>query len=151
MDQQPHQPAYQVVQPNDDYKQSVIEKKYLKTATFTLAEVEKHQATLAKVKKELEGQITVDKAMMQNVIDYHAAVGALSDEDLAGAAIYYEAKRRITENTSSLETVSKQIADYETEVPQIMKAVGFQPAVDPTITSDKPSDDVQTSTGTQGE
>jgi hypothetical protein len=131
MDQQ--EPLYRVVQPNDDYKQSVIEKTYQKTATFTLKDVESHQANLAKAKTELEAQIKVDGAMMQNVIDFHPVVGTLSDEDRAGAAVYYEAKRRVTENTASLDTISKQIADYETEVPKIMEAVGLPPAVDPTI------------------
>src|SRR5437868_7072320 len=71
--------SYKVIEPNDDYKQARIEKSGI-TATFTMQEVEEHQAKLATFKKEREAEITVERAKMENIAHFHPIVLELTGE-----------------------------------------------------------------------
>lgn len=123
---------YKVLEPQQDYKETVIEKSGIK-ATFTLAQVEAHQRDLEKLRSELEAQIKVDDATMQNVAHFHPTVAEMSDEDLVSAAIYQHSKKMVLDCTTKLDEVNKQIEDYKNETNKIMTELGFEAAVEPVV------------------
>src|SRR4051812_11395501 len=114
---------YQVSEPNDDYKQAKILKTGI-TATFSLAEVEEHEATLRTFKKEREAEIMVEKAKMENIRGYHPVVDTLTGVELTAIALFKESKTIVEKTEEKLKDVDAAIEEYATEKADIMTALG---------------------------
>lgn len=122
--------SYRVVEPNDDYRQSKLEKSGI-TATFTFAEVEEHEATLATFKKEREAEVAVEKAKMENIRHFHPIVDTLNGQQLTAAALFKESKTIVDKNTAKLKEIEEALAEYAEEKGFIMKQLGFVPTIIP--------------------
>jgi hypothetical protein len=127
-EQEPQAPAfsYRLSQPNEDYKEAVIEKSGI-TVKFTLLEVEQHEATLAKLAKETEAQIELEKAKMANIEHFHPEVLQMSGELLTAAALYKESKTYVEKAEPKLTEIHQAMQEYAAEKDTIMKTLGFVP------------------------
>lgn len=129
-EQSQEQYQYKVLEPNDDYKQAMIEKSGI-TAKFTIAQVEDAIRYNATNKKELEAQINVDSAAMTNIEGFHPFVKELGEQDLSTAALYHEYKQKVAACKAKLAQIDAQIDSDNGEISKIMSTFGFQPAIDP--------------------
>jgi hypothetical protein len=118
--------SYKVVEPNEDYKQAVIEKGGI-TATFTLTEVEGMQARNKKAKAELEGNIQIRKAEMTNIEQHYPEVKDMSGVLLTAAYLYKEAQAYLNEAEPKVKQIDDAIAQNDAMVADAMKTLGFVP------------------------
>lgn len=121
---------YKILKPNEVYKEATIEKSGI-TATFTIADIERHEEYLNKCKKELEGQITLESAKMANIEENHPFVKDMSDQDLATAGLYFSSKSLKRQSEEKLAEISTAITEYAAEKEEIMKLPELIHAVDP--------------------
>ena len=119
---QDNQFSYRLLQPNDDYRQAVIEKGGI-TAEFTLAEVEAMQERNKTSKKEIEAQIMLEKAKMTNIEAHHPFVKDLDGVRLTAAALYKEAKTYVEKAEPML--VSLNSGSYVAKQPFTDNAARF--------------------------
>jgi len=118
--------SYKVVEPNDDYKQAVIEKGGI-TATFTLAEVEAMQDRNKKTKVELESNIAIRKAEITNIEQHYPEVKDMSGVLLTAAYLYKEAQAYLKDAEPKLIQADAAIVENDKMVADAMKTLGFVP------------------------
>lgn len=116
---------YRISKKAKDYKDATIEKKYEHTITFTLADIEAHEAKLEKLLKEIEGLLELETAKVQNIETNHKWVKSMKPEDLVAAWLYYESMKRIEEVLPKRKEVRAQLKEYKQEKKDIIKALGF--------------------------
>lgn len=116
---------YRLLQPNDDYKLAKLEKTGI-TAEFTLLEVEGMQARNEKAKREVEGQMKIDRATMVNVEGHYEFVKTLSDRELVAAALYQESKASVAECEKKLVQIESAIKENDEMIEQVMSVLGLQ-------------------------
>jgi len=116
---------YQIKKKAKNYKDATIEKKYEHTITFSIAEIEAHEARLEKVLKEVEGLAEIEGAKVKNLEANHKWVKALAPQDLLAAWMYYESLNRISEILPKRSEIKKQLKEYKKEKAEIVKELGF--------------------------
>jgi uncharacterized protein (UPF0335 family) len=125
---------YRLLEPNDDYKQAVIEKAGI-TATFTIAEVEAMQERNRKALRETEGNLEIRRAEMVNIEHFHPEVKDMSNETLAAAYLYKEAKDFEVKAVPAIASLQAAIEENDAMIATVMQTLGFEKAVDPIISS----------------
>ena len=138
MEQDLSQYQYQVLVPNDDYKQALIEKKNI-TASFTLADVEQNVKTLEKIVRECTAQIEVDEATCANIMHFNTGIAELSDEFMNAVSMYYTAKQKIQPTKDRLAKAQEIMTSEQAEFDHIKAQFGF---TDPEPVKE-PADEVQ--------
>jgi hypothetical protein len=88
---------YRISKKAKNYKDATIEKKYEHTLTFSIADIEAHEAKLEKLLKEIEGLMELEGAKVKNIEQHHKWVKSMKPEDLLTAWLYYESLKRIQE------------------------------------------------------
>lgn len=116
---------YRISKKAKNYKDAVIEKKYEHTITFTLADIEAHEAKLEKLLKEIEGLLELEGAKVKNIETNHKWVKSMRTEDLVAAWLYYESMKRIEEVLPKRKEVKAQMKEYKREKKEIIAALGF--------------------------
>lgn len=139
MDQEQTPFQYKLLEPAQDYKDSVIEKSGIK-ATFTLREIEANRDALTRTKTELEAQIKVQDATTSNIESFHPFVKDMSLEDTHAAGMFYEARAYRDKCQEKLDSINKILTDEGAEADLIMTTLGLvkaelppveEPAVEP--------------------
>ncbi len=100
---------YKILNQAEDVKESLIEKSGI-TSEFTLSDLERHEAKLAKNIKELEGTLMVEDAKCKNIESFHPFVLEMSEQDRVTVhtyqqsfAVVFVAKQKIEEIKTALE------------------------------------------------
>jgi hypothetical protein len=107
-----------------NFKKSIIERVNL-TNEFTIEGIENHKTELEKASRELNGQIRVSKAVVENVERNHPLVASLTDEQLAAAHYLSETKEILAKSQAKLREVSKTQKKYEQVLSVIYRKFGF--------------------------
>ena len=115
---------YRLLQPNDDPTLAVIEKSGM-TAEFTLAEVQAMQEHNRKAEREIEGQLTVDRATLVNVERHHPQVKKMSPLLLTAAAIYKETQTSIAKSEPKLAQVKEAIKQNDEMIAHVSKELNL--------------------------
>jgi hypothetical protein len=131
---------YRLLEPNEDYKQAKIEKGGI-TATFTLAEVEAMQERNRTALKEVEGNLEIRRAEIENIKHFHPDIAELPGEKLTAAWIYREALAYVAEAEPKRASITEAIAENDGMVADVMQTLGFEKAVDPIISDNANSHD----------
>lgn len=113
---------YAIMEAADTVKDSKIEKLGV-VVTFTMREVEAHEAMLRKLQKELQAKLDFEQAKMFNVERNHSFVKDMSPQDLFTAHMYQDARANSTAARDKLTEVEKQLSDYENEKIEIVKQI----------------------------
>lgn len=108
----------------DDFKESLIERKNL-TNTFTIAAIEKHLASLDKMKTEGEGTTKLAQATVDNVLRNNAFIKDMSEKDLHAAHMYWENLMIVKEIKPQLENVLEEIKKHNEYLDVIYEKFGF--------------------------
>ena len=116
---------YRISKKAKNYKDATIEKKYEHTLTFSIADIEAHEAKLEKLLKEIEGLMELEGAKVKNIEQHHKWVKSMKPEDLLTAWLYYESLKRIQEVMPKRSEVKKQMKEYKKEKADIIKAFDF--------------------------
>ena len=96
----------------EDVKASVIERHNIVTE-FTVADVEDHKKDLQKMQTELNAQIKVCQATLDNIDRNHAFIADLSEEQMHHVWMYQENVSLKENSASKLEQVNEQIEAYQ--------------------------------------
>jgi hypothetical protein len=132
-----HQYSYRLLQPNDDYKQAVIEKAGI-TADFTLLEVEQMQERNKKGLLEAESQLTIEKAKLTNIERHHPQVKKMSGVLLTAAALYKETQMMVASLEPKIKLIQQAIDENDAMVADVMKQLkDLKPDVKKTVKNRK--------------
>lgn len=104
--------------------EAVIEKSGLKH-TFSLKDVKMDLEKIEKFRKEKLAQIDVETAKIKNVLEHHPKLGDLSDVEIGGAFILFEAKHMI----EAIENKFKELNDLEEEYKNDIKSIESQTGI----------------------
>ncbi len=115
---------FSIAKKHKDFKKSVILRGNL-TNEFTLEDVESHQAQIVKMERELNAQIKLTTAVVENVERNHEFVAAMSDEQLNVAAYLAENRNLLSEAKKKLKEVEKTKKNYEAVTAAIYEKFGF--------------------------
>ncbi len=115
---------FSIAKKHKDFKKAVILRGNL-TNEFTLEDVESHQAQIVKMERELNAQIKLTTAVVENVERNHEFVAAMSDEQLNVAAYLAENRNLLSEAKKKLKEVEKTKKNYEAVVAAIYEKFGF--------------------------
>lgn len=91
------------------------------TNEFTLGDVLAHQKDLARMKGELEAQVSLTKATCENIERNHEWVKDMDDEKLHHAWMYFENKDLLKKSDEKLTQVKEQVATYQELVELLAK------------------------------
>ena len=108
----------------ENFKKSTIVRKNVETS-FTLELIEEHQADLNKMKKELESQVSLCGATIENIERNHEWIKELDEEKLHHAWMYQENATVVKDAKAKLEQVEEQLAQYKDLLDTIYKKFGF--------------------------
>lgn len=115
---------YQVVEPNDNPLEAVIEKTG-GSHTFTLIDVQNNLVMAKQKMKELTSMIGVAKAKMENVKGTHPHIAEMSLEDLAAAFIYREAMGTVNEAEKQLKIWEDAFNEDSAQLDEALKQTGL--------------------------
>ncbi len=115
---------FSIAKKHKDFKKAVILRGNL-TNEFTLEDVESHQAQIVKMERELNAQIKLTTAVVENVERNHEFVAAMSDEQLNVAAYLAENRNLLSEAKKKLKEVEKTKKNYEAVTAAIYEKFGF--------------------------
>ncbi len=115
---------FSIAKKHKDFKKAVILRGNL-TNEFTLEDVETHQAQIVKLERELNAQIKLTTAVVENVERNHEFVAAMSDEQLNVAAYLAENRNLLKEAKKKLKEVEKTKKNYEAVTAAIYEKFGF--------------------------
>lgn len=124
-ERKPQEYDYSVITPDTDPKKSVICKKGPYEVEFTLEEIEKNQNELSKMKREAQGKLEVESAVMQNVAHFYPAVLELSEEVLHAAWMYSKAKTSVAKAEGVIKSCEDELSRILEEKEYIMEKLGF--------------------------
>ena len=108
----------------EDFKESKIERSGI-TTEFTPKLVEEHKRELEKVEREVEGQIKVCKATMDNIERNYDFVKELTEEQRHHVWMYYENETVHKEAETKLPEIKKQLEQYKELLDTIYTKFGF--------------------------
>lgn len=117
---------YKVSEPAEDYRDSVIEKSGFSTVKFTFRDIQKKQDEWSTEKRQLEGQLTVEKAKADNVIHHNPWISELSEKKQFTIWLYYEAMKTCVELQKQIDARIAALDEYQTEKEHIMDKLGFE-------------------------
>ncbi len=112
-----------------DFKKSVILRSNL-TNEFTLEEVEADEKKLDQMEREMNGQIRVSKAALDNIGRNHPAVVKMSDETLAKASYVYETKQVLQAAERKLKEIKNAKKKYRDVKSVVYTKFGFKDEAD---------------------
>ncbi|MFA6095647.1 MAG: hypothetical protein WC767_02280 [Candidatus Paceibacterota bacterium] len=116
--------TYKVVLEKKDPLDTIIERSGIK-AHLTIREVRDALASNLKLKKECEGQITLDKAKIENVQRNHPAIKDLKPVEVAAVLIYADSVESITKCERKLEEIEEANTLLERTEKEIAEQVGI--------------------------
>lgn len=90
---------------------------------FSMSEVEAHEKKLGKVLVELEAQVKLEEAKVENIKEHHPYVLDLDDEKLFAVSMYQECKNNVKMGTEKVEEIKKQLQEYADEKAEIVKQI----------------------------
>lgn len=90
---------------------------------FTMSQLEQAIKYNKKTKVELDGQIKLDSAKLENIESFHEFVKEMSEEDLFTVWMYQEQKTKVSGYTDKLEEVVKMIKENEEEAVAIKSQI----------------------------
>jgi hypothetical protein len=108
----------------DDFKQSVIERKNVKTE-FTLSLVEEHKNDLLKLETELTAQASVCQATVDNIERNHEFAAKLTDEERHHVWMYVENATVVKDAEAKLKVVKEQLGAYDELLDTVYEKFGF--------------------------
>lgn len=115
---------FSIVKKNKDFKKAIIARGNL-VNEFTVSDIEKHQAQLDKMERELTAQVKLTKAVVANVERNHPFVSKMTDEQLNAAAYLAENRHLLDESEKKLKDVLKAKKNYKEVVSTIYDKFGF--------------------------
>lgn len=115
--------TYKIALEKKDPLDTVFERSGIK-AHLTLREVEVALASNIKLKKQCEGQITVDKAKIENVERNHPVIKTLKPVEIAAVLIYADSMGSISKCEKKIEEVDEANKILETTKKEIAEQVG---------------------------
>jgi hypothetical protein len=128
---------YRLLQPNEDYKQAVIEKAGI-TADFTIAEVEAMQERNKKGLLEAESQLKIERAKMTNIERHYPAVKKMAGVLLTAAALYKESQAMIAELEPRAKQIQQAIDENNVMVADVLAQIkDLKPHVKKTVKNRK--------------
>ena len=110
--------TYKVVLEKKDPLDTVIERSGIK-AHISLREVREARASNEKLKREIEGQITIDKAKIENVQTNHPVIKDLKPVEIAAVLIYADSVGSISKCEKKIEEIdraNKELDDTEHDI-----------------------------------
>ena len=114
---------YKIIEESTNPNLSKIEKTSTHRVSFTLDEVEKHEAYLRKAEKELDAQVKFEQAKKQNIEEHHDFVLTMSSKDLATSKLYFDTNEMIEKCNSKLDEVRQALEAYKEEKEEINKQI----------------------------
>jgi hypothetical protein len=103
--------TYKVKEVALDPLDSLIEKSG-GTVEFTVRKINDDIVYLNKAQKEVDGQVRISKATMENVKRTHPHIAEMKPEDLTAAYLYREALGVVTAGEEKLKQIEAQLKDY---------------------------------------
>jgi hypothetical protein len=114
--------SYRLVKPSANYREAVIEKGGI-TAEFTLLEVEQMQERNRKALMELQGQLKIEEAKIDNINRHYPAVKDMPGVILTAAALYKESQSMIAELKPKIIQVDTAINENNIMVAEVMEQI----------------------------
>lgn len=106
---------YKIVEPHEDFELALIEKSGMSTARFTLKSVQEKQKQWSDEKRQMEGQIIIDKAKAENIAHHHPFVLEMSEEDQYTVWMYYEAMKGVKDLEKQVKIRVEALDEYQKE------------------------------------
>lgn len=101
---------YKVVEPAEDWRDSVIEKDQI-TAKFTIREFEDNIERMNKTIRELEAKFKHEKVVVNNIEHHHPFVKDMSEQDQYTVWMYREAKEVVKQFEPRIEEFKKALQE----------------------------------------
>lgn len=117
---------YKVSKKADDHMDAVIEKSGFSSVTFTLRDIQKKQEQWSAEKRQMEGQIVVEQAKVDNIVHHHPWVAKMSEEKQFTTWLYYEARKTVEELKKQVADRVSALDEYQKEKEIILKTLGFE-------------------------
>jgi phage-related protein len=120
---------YKIIESKENPMESVIEKDNI-TVQFSLVSMTTQAEAVKKKLKELEAQLEVDKASMQNVENNHPETRNLTEKKIKEAhniVLHTEFKTAVETITKQIEEIKQAFVDYEAELKEIEEQTGIKP------------------------
>lgn len=111
---------YKIYKKNKEAKEVVIEKSGT-TTQFTINDIEKHEAYLARSLKEVEGQLGIEEAKATNILNNNVFLMKLSEEEIHATHMYFEAMAFSSTAKPKIKEIKEQIKSYKKEKEEIIK------------------------------
>jgi len=116
---------YKIKIEGETFKQSIIEKSYEETATFSVEEIEAHERKLAETKREATATRDYEVSKLVNIISFHAFVAEMSPMDISTVSLYKKSLDAVEEYNTLIAKVVAQEEMYIKEKAVIYEALGF--------------------------
>lgn len=115
---------YKILEPKVDMevRDAKIEKLGV-VVTFTFNEIEREEAALNKVLKEIRGKSDYEAAKMKNIEEHHPFVLNLSEEEMFTAHMYQDCKAIVVVSAPKIAEIEKQLQEYADEKAEIIKQI----------------------------
>lgn len=117
---------YRITKPADDHLDAVIEKSGVSTVEFTLRDIQKKQEEWSTEKRQMEGQIVVEQAKVDNILHHYPELAKMDEKKQFTVWLYYEAMKTVAELKKQVDTRIKALDEYQTEKETIMETLGFE-------------------------
>lgn len=119
---------YVVVEAKEDPNETIIEKQDI-SIRLTVNELESDRRRVDKIKAQIEGQMKIDEASLQNVITNHPFVVEATEEETKKAvalSLYNGIKNTIDEHKKKLEEIEALYKEHEEELQAIKEQTGIE-------------------------
>jgi hypothetical protein len=120
---------YKVSKPADDYRDAVIEKSGMSSVEFTIAELADKQNKWSQEKRQLEGQITIEQAKVDNILHHHPWLKKMPEKKQFTVWMFYEAMKGLTELQKQRDMRVSALGEYQAEKEHVMEVLGFQKSI----------------------
>ena len=117
---------YQIKKKGKTQNEHLIEKKYEKVVTFTLSDIEAHEASLKKVLLELEAQCKLEEAKRDNVREHNKWINNMTPEKVHACYMFHKSVALIAQYNPKIKEIKKQLKEYKVEKAEIKEALGFE-------------------------
>lgn len=117
--------TYSIKESNEDPKKSLITKSGIEV-DFTLESINTNKAYLDKRKKELEAELKVSQATMENIKRTHPHIADMKLEDLTAAYLYRDASGTADAAHNKIVDIERAFSDYDSEKSEIEKQTGIK-------------------------
>lgn len=127
---------YKVLKSSDDWKDTVIEKKWPATGTFTVRKFEDNIAYMEKTLRELNAKFMHEQVVKNNIEEHHPFVLQMSEQDLYTAWMYREALEIIKQYAPRIDEFSEALQTEKDEVEHVKTLLGEELIPEVTETKD---------------